>query len=122
MANLDIEGLSPIIDSMSRNASLERQIQERNIKAEVGLGLEEIEDSSETKGKTFSEMLKDSLSRVNEYQTQSDVAVKELVAGRTKNIHEAILAMERADMSLKLMMQVRNKIVDAYREIMRMQV
>jgi flagellar hook-basal body complex protein FliE len=50
------------------------------------------------------------------------MAIKELVAGRTKNIHETMLAIERADTSLKLMMQVRNKVLDAYREIMRMQV
>jgi flagellar hook-basal body complex protein FliE len=44
------------------------------------------------------------------------------VAGKAKNIHETMLAVERADMSLKLLMQVRNKLLDAYREVMRMQV
>jgi GR25 family glycosyltransferase involved in LPS biosynthesis len=48
--------------------------------------------------------------------------IKELFAGRSKTIHETMLAIERADSSLKLMMQVRNKVLDAYREIMRMQV
>jgi flagellar hook-basal body complex protein FliE len=55
-------------------------------------------------------------------QGQADEAISNLVAGRTKNIHETMLAIERADSSLKLMMQVRNKILDAYKEIMRMQV
>jgi flagellar hook-basal body complex protein FliE len=59
---------------------------------------------------------------VNQDQVQADRAIKELVAGRGKNIHETMLAVERADTSLKLMMQVRNKVLDAYREIMRMQV
>ncbi len=70
----------------------------------------------------FSKLLSNSVETVNAYQVQADTAVKELVAGRSKNIHETMLTIERADTSLKLMMQVRNKILDAYREIMRMQV
>jgi flagellar hook-basal body complex protein FliE len=73
-------------------------------------------------GKSFSEILKDSVEKVNLYQHQADTAIGELIAGRTKNIHETLLTIERADTSLKLMMQVRNKILDAYKEIMRMQV
>ncbi len=72
--------------------------------------------------KTFAGILNDSVAKVNEYQVQADTAIKETVAGRNKNIHETLLTVERADTSLKLMMQVRNKILDAYREIMRMQV
>ncbi len=71
---------------------------------------------------TFSDVLRQSVEKVNEYQHQADSAIKELVAGRSKNIHETMLAIERADTSLKLMMQVRNKMLDAYKEIMRMQV
>ncbi|MDR3606753.1 MAG: flagellar hook-basal body complex protein FliE [Oligoflexia bacterium] len=71
---------------------------------------------------SFSDMLQKSIDQVNTYQHESDQAIKELVSGRTKNIHETMLTIERADTSLKLMMQVRNKALDAYREIMRMQV
>jgi flagellar hook-basal body complex protein FliE len=73
-------------------------------------------------GKTFSDILTKSFEKVNEQQHDADQAIKELVSGRTKNIHETLLTVERADASLKLAMQVRNKILDAYREIMRMQV
>jgi flagellar hook-basal body complex protein FliE len=73
-------------------------------------------------GATFSGILRESVEKVNAMQQQADHAIKELVSGRTKNIHETMLTIERADTSLKLMMQVRNKILDAYREIMRMQV
>lgn len=72
--------------------------------------------------KTFSEIFRQSVDQVNVDQQQADHAIKELVAGRTKNIHETMLTIERADASLKMMMQVRNKILDAYKEIMRMQV
>ncbi len=73
-------------------------------------------------GSSFADILKNSLEQVNEHQLQADQAIGEMVAGRNKNIHETMLAVERADSSLKLMMQVRNKVLDAYREIMRMQV
>jgi flagellar hook-basal body complex protein FliE len=73
-------------------------------------------------GKNFSDILTESVDKVNLYQTQADTSIKEMIAGRNKNIHETMLAVERADASLKLMMQVRNKILDAYKEIMRMQV
>lgn len=73
-------------------------------------------------GRTFSEMLRDSVDQVNLQQAQADKAIHELVAGRNKNVHETMLTIERADSSLKMMMQVRNKILDAYKEIMRMQV
>ena len=62
------------------------------------------------------------MGQVNLDQHQADHAIKEMVAGRSKNLHETLLAVEKADSSLKLMMQVRNKVLDAYREIMRMQV
>ncbi len=72
--------------------------------------------------KSFGEMLTQSLDKVNELQMQADGAAKELTAGHNKNIHETMLMMEKADMSFRLMMQVRNKVIDAYREVMRMQV
>ena len=71
---------------------------------------------------SFSELMRQSFDQVNEYQHQADTAVNELVAGRSKNIHETMLTIERADTSLKLITQIRNKVLDAYREIMRMQV
>jgi len=71
---------------------------------------------------SFGQLLERMVDQTNQAQVQSDEAVKELVAGRSKNIHETMLTIEKADTSLKLMMQVRNKVLDAYREIMRMQV
>lgn len=71
---------------------------------------------------SFGEMLNKSIEKVNEIQGQADHAVKELIAGRDKNIHETMLLMEKADMSFRMLMQVRNKVLEAYREVMRMQV
>jgi flagellar hook-basal body complex protein FliE len=44
------------------------------------------------------------------------------MTGQTSNLHEVIVAMSEADLSFRLMMQVRNKLLEAYKEIMRMQV
>ena len=77
---------------------------------------------SNSSPESFSGILQNAVDSVNKTQTEADTAIKELVSGRNKNIHEALLAVEKADSSLKLMMQVRNKILDAYKEVMRMQV
>ncbi len=72
-------------------------------------------------GKTFQETLKESLEKVNTLQKEADEAVKKLAMGNGGNIHETMLAIEKADISFRMMMQVRNKIVEAYQEVMRMQ-
>lgn len=73
-------------------------------------------------GESFGDLMKKSLEKVNQIQLQADHAARELAVGRNKNIHETMLMLEKADISFRLLMQVRNKIIDAYREVMRMQV
>ncbi|MBX3023122.1 MAG: flagellar hook-basal body complex protein FliE [Bdellovibrionales bacterium] len=73
-------------------------------------------------GKSFADTLKDAVNSVNTMQKESDVKMQELATGKTKNIHDVMLTAERADVSLRLMTQVRNKIIEAYQEIMKMQV
>ena len=124
MSNLTIENLSGINSGAAIDSryGIESQapVSERKILEEMRRN--GLESPKEAESGTFSGMLTDSLHKVNQYQSEADSAIKNLVAGRTKNIHETLLAVERADSSLKLMMQVRNKILDAYKEIMRMQV
>ena len=75
-----------------------------------------------TEGGGFFEALQKSMQEVNVDQLVADGSIKDLIAGRNKNIHETMLAIQKADLSLKTMMQVRNKVLEAYKEIMRMQV
>ena len=70
---------------------------------------------------TFSTMIKGSLEEVNQLQNTADNAVRELAAGKEADLHQTMIAMEKADISFQLLMQVRNKIIAAYQEIMRMQ-
>lgn len=73
-------------------------------------------------GKTFSETLTEAIGKVNEVQKESDVKMQELATGKTDDIAGVMLSAEKADIALRTMVQVRNKIIDAYQEIMRMQV
>ena len=72
--------------------------------------------------KSFSDTLREAVHNVNDLQKEADVAMQKLATGETKNIPEVMIATERADIALKLMVQVRNKIIDAYHEVMKMQV
>ena len=76
-----------------------------------------------TKGAdSFANVLKDSLTQVNSLQHEADQAIQSLATGGPATLHDTMLAVEKAELSFKLMMQVRNKIVEAYQEVLRMQV
>lgn len=75
-----------------------------------------------TDGKSFADTLKDAVGNVNEAQKTADKAMQDLATGRTDNVADVMIATEKADIALKLMVQVRNKIIDAYQEVMKMQV
>ena len=72
--------------------------------------------------KTFSEVLAESIGEVNSLQREADKAIQRLITGESKNIHETVLAVEKADMAFRTMNQIRMKVIDAYREVMKMQV
>lgn len=73
-------------------------------------------------GKTFADTLTEAIGKVNELQKDSDLKAQQLATGKTDDIAGVMLATEKADIALRTMVQVRNKIIDAYQEIMRMQV
>jgi flagellar hook-basal body complex protein FliE len=98
----------------------------KDITLESGLkslsrGLEKSSPLKE-KGPSFTEILKKSVLNVDELQKEADLQVGELVSGNQKNIHESMISLEKADISFKMMVKVRNKILEAYKEIMRMNV
>lgn len=70
----------------------------------------------------FATTLQDALAAVNDLQTQAATATRDLVLGRAQSLHDTMIAMEKADISVRLVTQVRNKLVEAYQEIMRMQI
>src|SRR5690349_13145786 len=70
----------------------------------------------------FATTLKDAIQSVDSLQKEADVKMQQLATGKSTNIHETMIATEKADIALRLMVQVRNKIIEAYQEIMKMQV
>lgn len=72
-------------------------------------------------GASFAEMLGKAVGQVDSLQTAADDEAEKLALGGG-NLHETALALEKADVSLRVLTRVRNKVVDAYQEIMRMSI
>ena len=89
---------------------------ETGVAKDFNLGVEKSE------GKTFGDFLKDSISEVNNIQNQANVAIQKLASGESKNIHETMIMVEQAELAFKTMNQIRTKVLEAYKEIMRMQI
>jgi flagellar hook-basal body complex protein FliE len=70
----------------------------------------------------FKESLSQSVREIDGLQKEANQAIETMAAGEPKDVHEVMIAMEKAGISLRLMVQVRNKIMAAYEEIMRLQV
>lgn len=73
-------------------------------------------------GVNFKEMLLDAINSVNNLQHESDAITEDFITGRTDSIHDVMIAGTKASLALDFMIEIRNKIVEAYQEIMRMQV
>ncbi len=72
--------------------------------------------------KSFGDMLTDSISKVNDLQLVANTAMEKIASGESKNLHETMLAVEKAEIAFRTMNKVRSKVLDAYKDIMKMQV
>lgn len=79
-------------------------------------------NSSVSGDKSFADTLKNAISEVNQMQQVSNKKMQELAVGKTDNVADVMITAEKADIAMRVMVQVRNKVIDAYNEIMRMQV
>lgn len=70
----------------------------------------------------FGGVLEQALDTVNDMQTRADRLTEKLAAGEVRDIHQVMIAVEQVNIALQLTMQVRNKVIESYQEIMRMQV
>jgi flagellar hook-basal body complex protein FliE len=73
-------------------------------------------------GPSFESCLLDSLDQVNRLQQEANQGVEKVVTGQTDNIAEVFSAVRKADVAFSMLMEMRNKLVDAYREIQQMRV
>ncbi len=74
------------------------------------------------KEKSFADTLKEAITDVNVLQKDSDKKMQDLATGKSTDIPQVMMATEKADIAMRMMVQVRNKIIDAYQEVMKMQV
>jgi len=76
-----------------------------------------------TESKTsFKDILVEAVSEVQKLQNEADTTIKKLVSGEIKDVTEVMVAVQRADTAFQTLMAVRNKVITAYEEIMRMQI
>lgn len=73
-------------------------------------------------GKSFADYLQEGVQEVNASQKKSDKMSMQVATGKSENLHETMLAATQAELGFNLMVQIRNKALEAYSEIMRMPV
>ncbi len=76
----------------------------------------------ENKVPTFADTLKEYITGVNNDQIAAKESVNKLLRGETNDIHSTVISVEKAEISLQLMLQLRNKVIQSYQDIMRIQV
>lgn len=72
--------------------------------------------------KSFGSMLKEAVDEVNAYQKTNDQVMADMATGQIKDIHQAAIAIGKAENSMKLMLEVRNKAISAYKELIKTQI
>ena len=81
-------------------------------------GLDQTKETGESFGKTLEKFV----SEVNGLQNQASESIEKLATGEITDVHEVMIAVEEANTALEFMLEIRNKIVEAYQEVMRMPV
>ena len=71
---------------------------------------------------SFKDILVEAVSEVQKLQEEADTTIKQLVSGEIKDVTEVMIAVQKADTAFQTLMAVRNKVITAYEEIMRMQI
>jgi len=80
------------------------------------------ENTNNVKQKDFGDTIGDFLKAVNDSQQASSQKVTDIIEGKSENLHEAMVMLEESKLSFQLMLEIRNKLLDSYKEIERMQV
>ena len=94
----------------------------RGIGEDLSLNLKPSRASStEPSAGSFKDVLRSLVDEVDSLQKTADASIKGLATGETTDIHDVTVKMEEAGVAFELMMEIRNKLVDAYQQIMKMQ-
>lgn len=93
----------------------------KNINDLLGKSLQDLKNLQGSKKESFEQALKDAIKEASQVEQEAQKAIESFSKGEL-SIHQVVLAMEKADMTLQTLIQVRNKVLTAYDEIWRMQV
>lgn len=106
-----------VVKSVAINAYQDAmQLRGRDIKNTVAKRLEKPQEPVHG----FDETLKDSLKGVNDLQAEKRTMIEEFATGKTQNVHELMITMQKAGMAMQMTGAVRSKIMQSYKEIMQM--
>ena len=83
--------------------------------------IDKVLDKKET-GTKFSDILKNALDDANKQKIESDKLTEDYVLGKNDNLHEVMISSQKAELSIMFVTEVRNRLMDAYQEFMRMQI
>ncbi len=80
------------------------------------------QNNANVKGESFSQLLKNSVNEINNTQIKAYDTMQAVATGKVENLQEAVQRIEEAELSLKLALEVKNKALNSYKEIMKMTV
>jgi flagellar hook-basal body complex protein FliE len=101
------------LSGLNKNSLLENITSKANMQNNQQLNSE---------GESFSEVLKNSINEVNQTQINAYDAMQDIATGKVENLQEAVQKIEEAELSLKLALEVKNKALSAYKQVMAMQI
>lgn len=88
----------------------------------ASLSLDSAQNMAEVSPSSFKDLMKKALTDLNVSQVGANDAIKSLATGGEENLHDIIIAMEKAEMTLQYAIQIRNKVLDSYQAVIQMQV
>jgi len=98
-----------------------QEVTRPDVQADID-ALRQAQDASGDPSATFTQAIRKAIGEVNNLSTQADKLAVNLASGDVEDVHKAMIAMQKAKLALEFTIQVRNKVIEAYQEIMRMQV
>ncbi|MDM8534705.1 flagellar hook-basal body complex protein FliE [Clostridiaceae bacterium HSG29] len=93
-----------------------------NVFSNAKIGSFSENSNDKTKSINFAEMLNDAINKVNDEQVNADKMGELLAEGKVDNVHEVMIATQKAELTLNLAIEIKSKILEAYKEIMRLQI
>ncbi|MFH1674174.1 MAG: flagellar hook-basal body complex protein FliE [Pseudomonadota bacterium] len=86
---------------------------------QIDFGVQRVDKNEKQQGVGFADAIKNAIYRVSDMQAQANQSAQELMQGKT-GIHETMLELQKAGISLRVLLQIRNKVIEAYKEVMHM--